>query len=219
MTEEQAVEEFQRTLVALENNLRAARQLYLERDDHGREGALRAVQALVSLIESIPGLSEQHLAAPLVALAADLEDVNDDIASPMLQPEKARSAKRRRAQAMRAYIAGAIHLLIKGKEAKDDAVTAVYRHLSKRFEMWEPSTTGTRDITKQTLKSWRDAASGGCPSEDFDADAYRYFLEQNEERFIALVKKVGLEKAKTAYLLPKIELSVAEMRILRNRNP
>ena len=161
-------------LVAFGNELGEAAQLFREIQaiDGGRVGCMMALKAVIDFCDSM-GV-EQERRHPLLKLFVALQSAEAGAVDPLLKVSPRPNAPPLTVAEkwQRGCLAGAMEALIRGGFKPDDAARWVANRSRKMMAAGRVKT----DLWK-AVKSWRVAASGGDPTQDQDACAYRVACE------------------------------------------
>ena len=164
------------SLRRLELQLRDAHKYYKEDEDHGRIGAIAAINAVAEFVRSIEQFHRDGLADPLIAISNALTDLDEGAKQhPMLTPKKASGGRPdiTERQALRAEAAATMELAMQAGMGLEEAARMVAVHLQNRGVHIRGH---DQNLTWDTVKQWRDRLRSG-DQEDFAAQYYRDLIE------------------------------------------
>jgi len=195
------VEKLQNFLARLGEHLAQAQEQYLNGDDGGRSGAIRAIVAAAEFINSIEEFHKRNLSMPLVAASAALADLQVGTVNRMLKPVtfRNRPPDTEARQGLRAYSAASMEVLMRAGYSKQESAEAVARHLVKS----KVDVSGDRSaLTWRTVAYWRDQVRRSNAT-SFSASIYREFFASKD--LSRLTKSPALKKK----LLERLDAIIA----------
>jgi hypothetical protein len=136
-----------------------ANLLFETKGDAGRDGIKTACHAVVRFI----AVTHQSplLAAPLVALRAAILDLEQGVSNPIIDLDgghgsRSRSALKKQANAVAAVC---LEVLVELGDSLDESAAMVARKAGRWWVM------GDQEVTKHTVKNWRNALRGATVDE------------------------------------------------------
>lgn len=143
----------------------------------GRVGALTALNAVHDFIESVPELRGRQLSTPLVVFACALADLERGMTPRMLMKAVREGGRPPTATGRGAIKGGAAAVMTRLMRAGFDKKAAAEAVAQKLRELGV-SNDGRRDLTAQTVASWRNSMSTGN-DDDPSVATYRAIMSMD----------------------------------------
>jgi hypothetical protein len=142
-------------LAALETALLSAKS---EMETSERTAAISALRGVITFLDSDPDWYKNDLSLPLGSLLMGMQDLDEGITVPQLEPAIVRNRKPddRRRKIVKSYAAYSIDILMLNGASKQDACAFIARQLKRsKFRIGGDGDT----LAWKTIRNWRDRLS------------------------------------------------------------